>query len=160
MADCRVPTCPDLDKCHHRLHCLATSPNDRLVDVLAGVVTSEYEPPCRGFPEFRQLARQVGYALAVHGSLRRDFDMVAIPWEERAVGGVQLLSWLLARAPALLDGKAVHWTRGVDTDKPYGRQAFTLSIDDWSKAIDLSIVAGGSGWRHELGPCPALKNGR
>jgi hypothetical protein len=35
------------------------------------------------YPELASLARQHGYALAIHGSLQRDFDLVAIPWVEK-----------------------------------------------------------------------------
>jgi len=32
------------------------------------------------YPELAELCRDCGYALAVHGSLARDFDLIAIPW--------------------------------------------------------------------------------
>lgn len=32
------------------------------------------------YPELAEIARGHGYALAIHGSLARDFDLVAIPW--------------------------------------------------------------------------------
>lgn len=32
------------------------------------------------YPELAEIALKHGYALAVHGSLRRDFDLFAIPW--------------------------------------------------------------------------------
>jgi len=34
------------------------------------------------YPELAAVFRAHGYALAVHGSLQRDFDLVAIPWVE------------------------------------------------------------------------------
>lgn len=34
------------------------------------------------YPELAELVRRHGYALAVHGSLMRDFDLIAIPWTE------------------------------------------------------------------------------
>lgn len=34
------------------------------------------------YPELAEVARKHGYALAVHGSLRKDFDLFAIPWIE------------------------------------------------------------------------------
>lgn len=36
------------------------------------------------YPELAELCRKHGYALAVHGSLARDFDLVAIPWTNEA----------------------------------------------------------------------------
>ena len=34
------------------------------------------------YPELAELVRSHGYALAIHGSLQRDFDLVAIPWAD------------------------------------------------------------------------------
>lgn len=32
------------------------------------------------YPEIAEITRLHGYALAIHGSLQRDFDLIAIPW--------------------------------------------------------------------------------
>jgi hypothetical protein len=32
------------------------------------------------YPELSEIARSHGYALAVHGSLARDFDLICVPW--------------------------------------------------------------------------------
>lgn len=37
---------------------------------------------CALYPELAEIARKHGYALAVHGSLARDFDLIGIPWVE------------------------------------------------------------------------------
>ncbi len=34
------------------------------------------------YPDLAEITRKHGYALAVHGSLARDFDLIAIPWIE------------------------------------------------------------------------------
>lgn len=34
------------------------------------------------YPDLAEIARGCGYALAVHGSLARDFDLIAIPWAD------------------------------------------------------------------------------
>lgn len=34
------------------------------------------------YPELAEICRKHGYALAVHGSLARDFDLIAIPWAD------------------------------------------------------------------------------
>ena len=33
-------------------------------------------------PKIREVARACGYAIGVHGSLRRDLDLIAVPWIE------------------------------------------------------------------------------
>lgn len=35
------------------------------------------------YPELRKVAQECGYTLAVHGSIGRDFDLIAIPWDEK-----------------------------------------------------------------------------
>ena len=34
------------------------------------------------YPELAELFRSHGYALAIHGSLAKDFDLVAVPWAD------------------------------------------------------------------------------
>jgi len=34
------------------------------------------------YPTLRDVAKLHGYALAIHGTMTRDFDLVAIPWTE------------------------------------------------------------------------------
>src|SRR5574343_459701 len=43
------------------------------------------------YPMLQQVAKRHGYALAVHGSLHRDFDIVAIPWVEEASEPLSLI---------------------------------------------------------------------
>jgi hypothetical protein len=42
-------------------------------------------------PMMRDMARRLGWCLALYGPLRRDLDMVAIPWVEDAVPHNELL---------------------------------------------------------------------
>lgn len=35
---------------------------------------------CAMYPSLAEICRSHGYALAVHGTLARDFDMIAVPW--------------------------------------------------------------------------------
>ncbi len=44
------------------------------------------------YPEMAEIARKHGYALAVHGSLARDFDLIAIPWTENPSTSQQVVS--------------------------------------------------------------------
>lgn len=37
---------------------------------------------CAMYPELAKLVRKFGYALAIHGSLQRDFDLICVPWVE------------------------------------------------------------------------------
>lgn len=41
-------------------------------------------------PGMRHAARRLGYAVAVHGSMKRDFDLIAVAWKKKAVGHQRL----------------------------------------------------------------------
>lgn len=95
-------------------------------------------------PFLRETARTHGYALAVHGSLSRDIDLVAIPWTTDAVS-----SWDLAMAMVLTATKAKGRPVAYGTDerdsgldiprKPHGRVCWVIHLDN-GVYIDLSIM--------------------
>lgn len=82
--------------------------------------------------KIRQLAREVGYSIGLHGSLKRDVDLIAAPWTEQAAGNADLVEHLCVGLPA----ERVGWAEY----KPHGRVAVTLQIDGYFKPIDLSIM--------------------
>jgi hypothetical protein len=84
----------------------------------------------------RSLAREVGYAVGVHGSQLNDFDIMAFPWTEEAVSCDELVSHLCKNlvandSPALMLGS---------DDKPFGRRAFTIQMNGYYRPIDLSVA--------------------
>lgn len=87
-------------------------------------------------PPMRLAARGCGYAIAVHGSLQRDIDLVAIPWTVNAVDPKLLVNRLSGVIAGCL-GRAhpsADWA-----DKPHGRKAVTI-ITCGEAEIDLSIM--------------------
>lgn len=92
------------------------------------------EPAIPDVEPIRRLAREVGYAIGVHGSQERDLDLIAAPWTEEAVSAEEL---------------ADHIARGINgrvlspSPKPLGRWACNIQIDGWFKLIDLSVSPGG-----------------
>ena len=87
------------------------------------------------YPEMAAIAREHGYALAVHGSLQRDFDLIAVPWVEEGVSPPQaLVDAIVGRFhPARQIGEG-------NTVKPHGRRAWTISIGHGNCACDLSFM--------------------
>ena len=78
----------------------------------------------------RALAREVGYAIGVHGTLERDIDLIAAPWCAGAVGNHALMEHIAAGIGA----------RIIETErKPLGRYAASIQMDGWFKLIDLSV---------------------
>lgn len=87
-------------------------------------------------PPLRLAARGCGYALAVHGSLQRDIDLVAIPWVE----GCDAPDYLVERLVGILAGVFGRAVRMSDwSEKPHGRRAITI-ITSGDTEIDLSIM--------------------
>lgn len=86
---------------------------------------------CALYPELAEVAREHGYALSIHGSLARDFDLVCLPWGETVLEPQAVVN-------AMVDRLAIHQVGG-HTHKNHGRIAYTLSIVHGECAIDLSF---------------------
>ena len=84
----------------------------------------------------QECAREYGYALAVHGSLNRDIDLVAIPWVEGARDPVDLVYGLASVVQSITNYVDVI---ECETKKPYGRLAWSIYIDR-TTYIDLSVT--------------------
>lgn len=88
------------------------------------------------FNGLKEAAADLGYTLAIHGSMIRDMDLIAIAWTEEAKPVKELVS-ALSKVLEPTVWKASHF---IDkAKKPHGRLVYTLSIySDWY--IDLSII--------------------
>jgi len=92
-------------------------------------------------PKIREAARAVGYAIGVHGSLRRDMDLIAVPWVDGAVDKEELVR-AIHRAACGLESQSYSWEK-----KPHGRIAtcFPICWPEWQSEelslghIDLSV---------------------
>lgn len=81
----------------------------------------------------RALAKEVGYAIGVHGSLERDLDLIAAPWTISAVSAPELAQHIAQG----MDGRVL---ADVVQDKPLGRWSCNIAIEGWFKLIDLSVA--------------------
>ena len=84
-------------------------------------------------PRITAKAREYGYAIAVHGSLQRDLDLIAVPWSDEATDAEQLVQAICETAGAFIlpdqDG----------AQKPHGRVAYILQMGA-GLYIDLSVM--------------------
>lgn len=95
----------------------------------------------------RAKARELGYALAVHGALKRDIDLIACPWIADAVDARTLAEALLAVAAEHNSGLAFlnprkddgYFWAGSPGAKPHGRLCWTFHLGG-GPYIDLSVM--------------------
>ncbi len=95
-------------------------------------------------------ARELGYGLAVHGSLLRDIDLVACPWTDAAVPARELAMALQATAAEHNNGVAEerdhvgaanpdYFHQGCPGAKPHGRLVWSFHLGG-GPYIDLSVM--------------------
>jgi hypothetical protein len=102
-------------------------------------------------PELREIARELGYALAVHGSMQTDLDLIACPWLEDAKDAEVLVEAMRVA----LNGFFPESSRKVNgewaivpnpEDKPHGRRAWSIhhqimsGVPHSSAYIDISVM--------------------
>lgn len=93
----------------------------------------------------RTAARELGYAIAVHGSLSRDIDLVAVPWTQTAACAQDLAARVFEVARerngdvgffAKDDMPSLEVLTGEK--KPHGRRAWSFHLG--GTYIDLSVM--------------------
>lgn len=91
-------------------------------------------------PEIKVVAKAFGYAMAIHGSMMRDLDLVAVPWTDDATDADALADAVRRISEGI-------WAEGkpAPTKKPHGRLAYTIVLPkiEWSGGngfIDLSVL--------------------
>jgi len=89
------------------------------------------------------VAQDYGYALALHGSMNRDLDLIAVPWTENACDAKTLLE--------AINEEASRWQlepfRGKPANidqpgrkRPHGRLAYSIHFSGGAAYIDISIM--------------------
>ena len=103
------------------------------------------------------VARKYGYALAIHGSVVTDLDLIAIPWVDETCSAEELKDFLMNHIEAcgygdllrregfseetvkqIMETKEHRHLDGV-TIKPHGRKAWNIYLGGGAK-VDLSIM--------------------
>lgn len=109
------------------------------------------------YPALCDVARSQGYALAIHGSVVTDLDLIAIPWTDAAVDDETLIAALFERINALdyrrLLRRDCEWFTDEQVEqiaaqsdenkawhpKPHGRKAWNLYLHFGAK-VDVSVM--------------------
>jgi hypothetical protein len=112
-----------------------------------------YTLACELLPALRAKAREHGYALAYHGSMSRDIDVIAVPWTDRAAAAHELVGILRAEIERIT-GRTAWWPDGATAKpldyvhrspepKPHGRLGWSIHIAGAGTYVDLSIIPAG-----------------
>lgn len=80
----------------------------------------------------RKAAYELGYAVAVHGSMERDLDLVAIPWTVEACDTETLVKAIIQAVDGYIKPE-------IQAKKPHGRTAYVVFLLTGSY-IDLSVM--------------------
>lgn len=94
------------------------------------------------FPALMDTAKSHGYALAVHGSLNRDLDLIAAPWVDEVADPCLLAEAIKAACGGKIYGIKTHkdGSMGINpTPKPHGRLAWTIHLEA-GLYLDLSVM--------------------
>jgi hypothetical protein len=100
----------------------------------------------------RDRARELGYALGVHGTLRRDIDIIACPWTAEAVSPRTLAEALIEVVERVHGTAYLSWAmcdpeitlNGLPGRKPHGRLGWVINLGD-GPYIDLSVMPRATG---------------
>lgn len=84
------------------------------------------------YPELVEISRSHGYALAAHGSMARDFDLVCIPWTDEPDHPQAVVDSFIKRFYLTAVGEPVY--------KLHDRLVYTLSVKFGECFLDLSFM--------------------
>lgn len=87
------------------------------------------------YPQLAEVFRAHGYALAIHGSLANDFDLIAVPWVDMAAEPKTVIDEVLKKF-------AVTMFKNQDIGDPrsHGRIAYKLALSFGDCALDISFT--------------------
>lgn len=102
------------------------------------------------YPGLAEIARNYGYALAIHGSVQRDLDLIAVPWVDDCADADTLVAALREHCYLCIgDPKKIDPRHGLATVKPHGRRAWMLYMD-FGAQVDISVMPKGERMKPEI----------
>lgn len=90
---------------------------------------------CRIIDAVRAAAERCGYAIAVHGSVARDIDLIAAPWTDSAVSAGELALCIAGVSSGFIDAEDAK----APIRKPHGRLCWRIHLGG-GPYIDLSVM--------------------
>ncbi len=97
------------------------------------------------YPMLVSIARRHGYALAIHGTLARDFDLIAVPWVEEASDALTLIKAIKKATRTVTHHEEFdHLQKDcAPNQKPHGRVAYSLHVTNFGMYggyLDISVM--------------------
>lgn len=99
---------------------------------------------CLAFlPRVVKIAKDHGYTLAVHGSLARDYDLIAVAWTHAARPPEELVQAFIDATGGFtindVHANPYDFTKRCPEPKPHGRLAWSIHLGG-GPYIDLSVI--------------------
>ena len=93
------------------------------------------------YPKLARVFREHGYALAVHGSVGTDFDLIAVPWVQEAGDPHDVIKAILAKfAFEKIPSQE------IPNSKPHSRCAYKLHLSFGDCSLDISFTPRTGEW--------------
>lgn len=97
------------------------------------------------YPMLVAAAQIHGYALAIHGSMTRDFDLIAAPWKDDASEPIEMIRALRTVCGGVFHHSETDYlvTSGNPTPKPHGRIAYVIHLTNEGcegPYLDISVM--------------------
>lgn len=86
-------------------------------------------------PWVQEIALRHGYAIALHGSMARDMDVIAVPWVPDAAPAEELVAAIAAEVRPWGEQSTV----SEPTQKPHGRRAWAVQFS-CGPYLDISVM--------------------
>ena len=99
---------------------------------------------CALYPELANITRHHGYALAVHGSLGRDMDLICVPWVENPSEPKDVVLAITKKFAIRVVGEP--------EIKLHGREVWIITVGFGECFLDLSFMPMASHFRHITNP--------
>ncbi|MCE3278043.1 MAG: hypothetical protein K0S44_234 [Bacteroidetes bacterium] len=83
------------------------------------------------FFDLKKIALKYGYNLVLHGSLHRDLDLIAIPWQEKVKDSEKMIK----EFAKVLGGYVMKcYADKLYIDKPHGRKCYVINLNRGEKS--------------------------
>ena len=101
------------------------------------------------FESLKVIAMKYGYNLVLHGSMNRDLDLIAIPWQEEIGNTDEMVN----EFATCLGGFAIEMTDAQINCFPHGRISYIININrgaEWNNHedamyyLDISVTPAGT----------------